>query len=111
MFPLQILHWTWILSERRVGLLSFQVKDDVDRIFALSDFGDFNDGLEDIHDQIHGWTGGTMGRVATAAFDPIFWSHHCMIDRIWWLWQLRHGNSGIPQDMLDTVLEPFNLNS
>ena len=44
------------------------IRDEVDRVFALSDFGDFNDGLEDIHDQIHGWTGGTMGRVATAAF-------------------------------------------
>jgi tyrosinase len=84
-------------------------RDEVDRVLALSDFGDFNDGLEDIHDQIHGWAGGTMGRVATAAFDPIFWSHHCMIDRIWWLWQLRHGNSGIPADMIDNVLEPFNM--
>ena len=84
-------------------------REDVSRVSALPDFGDFNDGLEDIHDQVHGWTGGTMGRVATAAFDPIFWSHHCMIDRIWWLWQLRHGNSGIPPEMLDMVLEPFNL--
>jgi tyrosinase len=83
--------------------------DDVNRVLSLSDFGDFNDELEDLHDRVHGWTGGTMGRVATAAFDPIFWSHHCMIDRIWWLWQLRHGNSGIPQDMLDMVLQPFNL--
>jgi tyrosinase len=82
---------------------------DVASVLELSDFGDFNDGLEDIHDLVHGWVGGTMARVATAAFDPIFWSHHCMIDRIWWLWQIRHGNSGLPQEMLDTVLEPFNL--
>jgi tyrosinase len=50
-----------------------------------------------------------MAEVATAAYDPIFWSHHCMIDRIWWLWQLRNGNSGMPPDLLDLVLEPFNL--
>ena len=31
-----------------------------------------------------------MGNVATAAYDPIFWAHHCMIDRLWYLWQLRH---------------------
>ena len=83
--------------------------DDVNRVLSLSDFGDFNDELEDLHDLLHGWTGGTMGRVATAGFDLIFWSHHCMIDRIWWLWQLRHGNSGIPQDMLDMGPQPFNF--
>ncbi|MDQ6864402.1 MAG: tyrosinase family protein [Thermoproteota archaeon] len=82
---------------------------DVDRVMQLSDFGDFNDELENIHDQIHVWTGGSMQQVAIAAFDPIFYSHHCMIDRIWWLWQLENGNSGMPPEMLSMVLEPFNL--
>jgi hypothetical protein len=36
-----------------------------------------------------------MGVVGTAAFDPIFWSHHAMIDRLWWLWQARNGNGNI----------------
>ena len=44
---------------------------------------------------------------ATAAFDPIFFAHHCMIDRIWYLWQVRHGNGGIPGDLLDLELIPF----
>jgi tyrosinase len=82
---------------------------EVNNLFDLTEFGDFNDELENIHDRIHVWTGGSMQEVATAAFDPIFYSHHCMIDRIWWLWQLRNGNSGMPPNMLDLVLEPFNL--
>jgi tyrosinase len=82
--------------------------EEVDRLLELSDFGDFSDGLEDIHDRIHVWVGGDMAQVPTAAFDPIFFSHHSMIDRIWWLWQLRHGNSGI-ENLNDEVLEPFNL--
>ena len=50
-----------------------------------------------------------MGIVAVAAFDPIFYSHHCMIDRLWWLWQVRNGNGSMPDNMLDTVLAPWSL--
>ena len=83
----------------------------LDDLLSLSDWEDFSNQLQNPHDFIHGWTGGRggdMGSVVAAAFDPIFWSHHCMVDRIWWLWQLRHGNSGIPPSLLDMVLPPFN---
>src|SRR5258708_16855908 len=60
-------------------------QDDVDGLMQLGNFEDFTGQLEDIHDGVHGWLGGDMGAVATSAFDPIFWSHHCMIDRVWYL--------------------------
>jgi tyrosinase len=50
-----------------------------------------------------------MGNIGTAAYDPIFWSHHAMIDRLWLIWQARHGNANISADLLDVVLQPFNL--
>jgi tyrosinase len=94
-------------------------KASVDALLDLTSFSDFQLQLEDIHDNIHGWTGGRnpqapaqggdMGAVARAAFDPIFWSHHCMIDRIWYLWQLRQGADNIPQDYLTRPLAPFSL--
>ena len=34
---------------------------------------------------------GDMGENNTAALDPIFYFHHCNIDRMFWLWQKRHG--------------------
>jgi tyrosinase len=34
---------------------------------------------------------GDMGENDTAAFDPIFFFHHCFVDRMFWLWQQRHG--------------------
>jgi tyrosinase len=43
----------------------------------------------------------------TAAFDPLFFAHHAMIDRLWYLWQVRHGNGGIPRSLLDLELPPF----
>ena len=29
---------------------------------------------------------GLMGWVPTAAFDPIFWTHHANVDRLWQQW-------------------------
>ena len=68
---------------------------------ALTDFGNFalnGSGttwpLEGIHDVIHMWVGGTMGVIATAPADPIFWMHHANIDRLWWQWQKSPQGSG-----------------
>jgi tyrosinase len=33
---------------------------------------------------------GDMGENDTAGLDPIFYFHHCFIDRVFWLWQQRH---------------------
>ena len=37
---------------------------------------------------------GDIGENDTAGFDPIFFFHHCFIDRVFWLWQKRHGKTG-----------------
>lgn len=34
---------------------------------------------------------GDMGENDTAGLDPIFFFHHCHVDRMFWLWQQRHG--------------------
>ena len=50
----------------------------------------FNQQLDQgLHGAVHGLTGtGTnMGAVPYAAGDPVFWAHHCQIDRIWASWQ------------------------
>jgi tyrosinase len=41
-----------------------------------------------LHGNIHVLVGTTtnMGNVPTAANDPIFWAHHCNIDRLWASW-------------------------
>ncbi|OCK82998.1 Di-copper centre-containing protein [Lepidopterella palustris CBS 459.81] len=47
------------------------------------------DSLEAVHDTIHNTvgSGGHMSDVPYAAFDPIFWLHHTMIDRCFAIWQ------------------------
>ncbi|MEY4937642.1 MAG: hypothetical protein RIS64_4001 [Bacteroidota bacterium] len=47
------------------------------------------------HDAIgsnNGTQDGIMGHVPTAALDPIFYLHHCNIDRMWAAWN-QHGNN------------------
>jgi tyrosinase len=34
---------------------------------------------------------GDMGENDTAGLDPIFFFHHCFVDRVFWLWQKKHG--------------------
>ncbi|HXR32035.1 MAG TPA: tyrosinase family protein [Solirubrobacterales bacterium] len=81
----------------------------VEAILANRDFPTFQTQLESIHDGVHVWVGGTMESIATAAYDPIFWAHHCMIDRLWYLWQLRHPGASVPARLLDRALAPFPL--
>ncbi len=83
--------------------------DEVSDVLALSDFVDFSAQVESLHDRVHVWVGGHMGQIAYAAFDPIFWAHHCMIDRLWRLWQLRHPGALPPAAILDEALPPFRM--
>jgi tyrosinase len=79
----------------------------VKTVLALSDFEDFTTQLEDLHNQVHVWVGGTMNEIPIAAFDPLFWAHHAMIDRIWSLWQLAHPGAGVGSVPHDHPLGPF----
>ncbi len=38
------------------------------------------------HDTVHGMIGGFMNDPNFAGLDPIFWLHHCNIDRLWEAW-------------------------
>jgi tyrosinase len=82
---------------------------DVDRVLDNSDFFNFSTQLESIHDGVHIWVGGTMSAITTAAYDPVFWAHHCMIDRLWYLWQLRHSGASLPANLRGRPLRPFAM--
>lgn len=82
----------------------------IEELLRAGDFRDFNNRLENLHDWVHVWVGGTMADVAYAAYDPLFWAHHAMVDRIWRLWQLQHtGVAFFDRDLLDVALAPFPM--
>lgn len=43
-------------------------------------------------DEIRG-ANGDMGENNTAGLDPIFFFHHCNVDRVFWLWQVKNGHT------------------
>ena len=42
-----------------------------------------------IHNRVHRWVGGSM-QPASSPNDPVFWLHHCNVDRLWAQWQREH---------------------
>jgi tyrosinase len=55
--------------------------------------------LENVpHNLIHSQINGYMGDFNTAALDPIFWLHHCNIDRMWAIWRKRAVGNTDPTD-------------
>ncbi len=52
------------------------------------------------HDDVHVLVGGNMSDPRTAALDPIFWLHHCNIDRLWTQWLASGFGRANPTDSL-----------
>ncbi len=68
----------------------------------------------ELHNRVHNYVGGHMG-TREAPNDPVFWLHHCNIDRLWWLWQQNRGvdtyqpRTGFTSGVVDNneVMRPF----
>jgi tyrosinase len=69
------------LSSQQVGMLSS----------SSDSFSNFADFLESNHQTPHVAVGGTMTVIPASPNDPVFWSHHAFVDKIWSDWQ-RSGN-------------------
>ncbi|MFI6499128.1 tyrosinase family protein [Nonomuraea typhae] len=42
-----------------------------------------------LHNRVHNWVGGTMPTTSSTN-DPVFWLHHCFVDKLWADWQTAH---------------------
>jgi tyrosinase len=61
-----------------------------------------------MHLAVGGFQGGWMSAFNTAALDPIFWLHHCNIDRLWAVWRRRdtqHTDPGEPAWLTEVFFE------
>lgn len=59
------------------------------------------------HNYIHELVGGLMKRLSTAATDPIFWLHHCNVDRVWATWHATQARGVYPADWTGRTLNGF----
>lgn len=111
------------------SILSYQVpKEATDCLLATQHFMHASTGtewsspyppVESPHNSMHGIVGGNggqMGNVGLAAFDVIFWLHHCNIDRIYAGYLQSNNDSQLEfekheehmsKDLYEMPLEPF----
>jgi tyrosinase len=61
------------------------------------------------HGAVHVQVSGNMALFETAALDPIFWLHHCNIDRLWEVWLAQGGGQTNPTTDADWMDRPFTF--
>lgn len=86
------------------------IASNVPGTLGVADYTSFATQLEDIHDMVHVWVGGTMSDIPTAPADPLFWMHHANVDRLWWQWQQSPVGSGKNPTLsgADAILDPWS---
>ncbi|HEX9859093.1 MAG TPA: tyrosinase family protein [Paracoccaceae bacterium] len=77
---------------------------------ANGTFNTFAPALEGIHNSGHVWVGGSMSLITTAPTDPIFWMHHCEIDRIWAAWQAANPGQNPSLAGAAAIMDPWPEN-
>jgi tyrosinase len=92
---------------RNIGGALLPDTTSVNNALANGTFNGFASALEGIHNSGHVWVGGTMSGITTAPTDPVFWMHHCEIDRIWAQWQA--GNPGLNPSLAGAaaIMDPW----
>ena len=98
-----------MFTQRNPSLGDLPTNEEVNLVLALEGFRDFRARLEGLSNRVHVSVGGTMAQVTTAAYDPLFWAHRANVDRLFAMWQSKHGNESIPAEILDDELAPFGI--
>jgi tyrosinase len=87
-----------------VGVLPLPLKDRYAWLMEPKEFKEFSRRLALLHNSVHMWTGGTMGSLEWAAYDPVFFAHHAMVDRLWRVWQVSNPGALPAASLLDVPL-------
>ena len=66
-------------------------------------------GAGSLHNRVHRWVGGSM-QPASSPNDPVFFLHHCNVDRLWARWQREHNFPVYaPSDAIPAVVNGVDL--
>ncbi|MEU9482077.1 tyrosinase family protein [Streptomyces decoyicus] len=98
---------TFLRRSLGAGVRELPTRAEVDRVLAMtvydaapwnSSSDGFRNNVEgwrgpNLHNRVHVWVGGQMTTGASPN-DPVFWLHHCFIDKLWAEWQRLHPKSG-----------------
>ncbi|WP_435260608.1 tyrosinase MelC2 [Streptomyces sp. 1222.5] len=110
------------------GATELPTRDEVDEVLATptydappwnsesESFRNYVEGWQgpNLHNRVHVWVGGQMLSGASPN-DPVFWLHHCFIDKLWADWQEQHPSASyVPVDApsgvigLRDTMKPWN---
>jgi len=80
------------------GSLPASISTAFDNALLNIPYYDMQSDINGPHGSVHVSIGGNMFNVSTAAKDPVFWLHHCDIDRLWEVWLDKCGGRANPGD-------------
>jgi Common central domain of tyrosinase/Polyphenol oxidase middle domain len=80
------------------GSLPASIMTSINNALDLVPYYDFQTSLNGPHGSVHTTINGNMKNTNTAAKDPVFWLHHCNIDRLWAVWLRKCGGRANPTD-------------
>ena len=84
--------------DKKPNIYSF--RNSLEGFVNMSDIYECGSGQNgELHVQVHWWMGGNVAELSSSPNDPMFWLHHCMVDRIFeeWLrmgWRKYHPTDG-----------------
>jgi len=84
------------------------IASNVPTIMGYNNWSQFSSSINGVHGSVHVWVGGLMADPATSPADPIFWMHHCNLDRLWWQWHLSHPSINPPLSGMSAVMDPWS---
>ena len=62
-----------------------------------------------LHNRVHVWVGGDM-LPSTSPNDPVFFMHHCNVDRLWEAWLTQHARTYLPAQTEPASLKGHRVN-
>lgn len=86
------------------------IADSAQSAMSAATFVSFQTSINGPHGSVHIRTGGPDGHMrftSLAGFDPIFYLHHCNVDRLWWNWQQSNPAAALPASEASYELNPF----
>lgn len=106
-------HWTYSRNTTSAGWNLPSLSDVVGELEADS-YLRFRSLETGSHVPAHTWTGGTMAS-GRSPLDPLFYLHHCNLDRLWAIWQLNNPASvqyehtgSLPSDSVPQARVPID---
>ena len=99
-----------------IGSRTLPGGNQMENVMEQGTFSDFRSDLENAHNTVHVWVGESMVNAFVSPNDPIFFMHHCNVDRLWAIWQQDNpgpnnynpDNNGVYGDKIDDRMWPWD---